>query len=187
MTEDQRPPVFELHIRPMFRLLDREHMLTFVDPGVDLWDLENVWTMRNDILVRLRGEGSVNMPGEKVGGPWPAEWIDLFERWTQNPNADDIGHHLLLGQRDGDYQVEPVADKRRLRARVTAPSPRCHAWFALESVTPGRREYTLYVEPPLPAPAAAPTAIPAVEMFDKGDVTRLVIHDAAGTQDLPVG
>jgi hypothetical protein len=187
MTEDQRPPVFELHIRPMFRLLDREHMLTFVDPGFDLWDLENVWTMRNDILVRLRGEGSVNMPGEKVGGPWPAEWIDLFERWTQNPNADDIGHHLLLGQRDGDYQVEPVADKRRLRARVTAPSPRCRAWFALESVTPGRREYTLYVEPPLPAPAAAPTAIPAVEMFDKGDVTRLVIHDAAGTQELPAG
>ncbi len=65
MAEDQRPPVFELHIRPMFRLLDREHMLTFVDPGFDLWNLEAVWTMRNDILVRLRGEGLFNMPGER--------------------------------------------------------------------------------------------------------------------------
>ena len=58
MAEDQRPPVFELHIRPMFRLLDREHMLTFIDPGLDLWNLEHVWTMRNDILVRLRGRGA---------------------------------------------------------------------------------------------------------------------------------
>ena len=97
MAEDLRHPVFELHIRPMFRLLDREHMLTFVEPGFDLWELERVWEMRNDILVRLRGEGSQNMPGAAVGGPWPPEWIDLFERWTQNPTADDIGHHLVLG------------------------------------------------------------------------------------------
>jgi hypothetical protein len=187
MPQDQRPPVFELHIRPMFRLLDREHMLTFIDPGFDLWNIEDVWTMRNDILVRLRREGGGNMPGEKVGGPCPAEWIDLFERWTQNPNADDIGHHLLLGQREGEYQVEPVSDKRRLRARVTAPSRGCQAWFELDSVTPARREYTLYVEPPLPAPAPAPTAIPALEMFDKGDVTTLVIRDAKGKQELPVG
>jgi hypothetical protein len=186
MAEDQRAAVFELHIRPMFRLLDREHMLTMVEPGFDLWDFETVWTMRNDILARLRGAGGFNMPGLKVGGPWPAEWIDLFERWTQNPNADDTGHRLLLGQRDGAYQVEPVGDKRRLRARVTAPSPGCRAWFELESTAPGRRVYTLYVEPPLPAPAADPTPIPALEMFDKGDVTTLVIHDAAGTQELSV-
>jgi hypothetical protein len=82
----------------MFRLLDREHMLTHVEAGFDLWELERVWEMRNDILVRLRREGGGNMPGVAVGGPWPAEWIDLFERWMQNPNADDIGHHLVLAE-----------------------------------------------------------------------------------------
>ena len=56
MNSSERPPVFELHIRPMFRLLDREHMLTLFGAGVDLWDLEPVWQLRNKILVRLRLE-----------------------------------------------------------------------------------------------------------------------------------
>lgn len=90
MNSSERPPVFELHIRPMFRLLDREHMLTLFGAGVDLWDLEPVWQLRNKILVRLRLETESNMLGLGVGGPWPQEWIDLFERWTQNANEDDI-------------------------------------------------------------------------------------------------
>jgi hypothetical protein len=108
MAQEQRPPVFELHIRPMLRLLDREHMLTLIEPGFDLWELGKVWEMRNDILLRLRGEGSQNMPGLQVGGPWPTEWIDLFERWTQNPTGNDIGHHLVLAQPDGPYQLQPL-------------------------------------------------------------------------------
>ena len=140
MAQDQRPPVFELHIRPMFRLLDREHMLTLVEPGFDLWELERVWEMRNDILLRLRGEGSQNMPGLQLGGPWPAEWIALFERWTQNPTADDIGHHLVLAQPDGPYQLQPLSgDKRRLQAKVIAPTAGCRAWFELDSITSGQR------------------------------------------------
>jgi hypothetical protein len=187
MADDQRPPVFELHIRPMFRLLDREHMLTLIEPGFDLWKLERVWEMRNDILLRLRGEGGQNMPGLAVGGPWPAEWIDLFERWTQNPNADDIGHHLVLAQPDGPYQLQPASgDKRRLRAKVVAPSAGCRAWFALDSITPGQREYTLYLEPPLPAQPPGERPLPALELFEKGDATKLVVHDAAGTHELPV-
>ena len=179
-----RPPVFELHIRPMFRLLDREHMLAFV--GFDLWELERVWEMRNDILVRLRGEESRNMPGLPVGGPWPAEWIDLFERWMQNPTADDIGHHLVLAQPGGQYELQPAGDKRRLSAQVIAPSAGCRAWFSLDSVTPGRLEYTLYLEPALPAQPAAATPLQAVELFEKRDITTLLIHDAAGTHELPV-
>lgn len=187
MAENQRPPVFELHIRPMFRLLDREHMLTLVEPGFDLWQLEDVWEMRNDILVRLRSEGSQNMPGLPVGGPWPAEWIDLFERWTQNPTADDIGHHLVLAQPDGAYQLQPASgNKRRLRAKVIAPSAGCRAWFALDSITSGQREYTLYLEPALPAQPAGETPLQALEMFEKGDATKLLIHDAAGTHELAV-
>jgi hypothetical protein len=187
MAEDQKPPVFELHIRPMFRLLDREHMLTFVDPGFDLWELERVWEMRNDILVRLRGEGSRNMPGESVGGPWPAEWITLFERWTQSPTADDIGHHLVLAQRDGPHQLQPASgDQRQLHAKVVAPSAGCRAWFALDSITPGQREYTLYLEPAFPAQPPGEMPIQVFEMFAKRDTTKVLIHDAAGTHELLV-
>jgi hypothetical protein len=187
MAQDQRPPVFELHIRPMFRLLDREHMLTLIDPGFDLWELEKVWEIRNDILVRLRGEGSQNMPGLQVGGPWPAEWITLFERWTQNPTADDIGHHLVLAQPDGPYQLQPASgDKRRLSAKVIAPTSGCRTWFGLDSITPGQREYTLYLEPAMPAQPPGERPLQARELFENGGATRLVIHDAAGTHELPV-
>jgi hypothetical protein len=186
LEQDQRPPVFELHIRPMFRLLDREHMLTLVEPGFDLWKLETVWEMRNDILVRLRGEGPRNMPGLKVGGPWPEEWIAIFERWVQNPTADDIGHHLVLAQPDGPYQLHPAGDKRRLDAKVIAPTPGCHAWFELDSITPGQREYTLYLEPAMPAQPPGETSLQVRELFEKGDTTNLIIRDAAGTHELPV-
>jgi hypothetical protein len=67
MAAQQRPPVFELHIRPMFRLLEREHMTTLVTPGIDLWDLDAVWAKRNLILEHLRAEGLQNMPGVPVG------------------------------------------------------------------------------------------------------------------------
>jgi hypothetical protein len=187
MADDQRPPVFELHIRPMFRLLDREHMLTLREPGFDLWELDRVWEMRNDILERLRGEGSHNMPGLAVGGPWPPELIDLFERWTQNPTADDIGHHLVLAQASGPFELEPVsADKRRLHAKVVAPSDGCHAWFALDSITAGQREYTLYLEPAQPAQPPGERPLQVRELFEKGDATKLLIHDAAGTHELAV-
>jgi hypothetical protein len=187
MAQDQRPPVFELHIRPMLRLLDREHMLTLIEPGFDLWELEKVWEMRNDILLRLRGEGSQNMPGLQVGGPWPAEWIDLFERWTQNPTPDDIGHHLVLAQPAGQYQLQPLSgSKRRLQAKVIAPTGGCHAWFELDSITSGQREYRLYLEPALPAQPPDATPLQARELFEKGDATKLLIHDAAGAHELPL-
>lgn len=98
MTAQQRPPVFELHIRPMFRLLDREHMTTLVTPPIDLWNLDAVWAERDDILMRLRGEGSQNMPGTQVGGPWPDEWIALFERWVATGSDTEPGHHLQLAK-----------------------------------------------------------------------------------------
>ena len=37
----ERKPIFELHIRPMFRLLDRQHMLRF-PRDLDLWDYDAV-------------------------------------------------------------------------------------------------------------------------------------------------
>ena len=49
----ERKPVFELHIRPMFRLLDRQHMIFHGD--LDLWDYDAVKTHSAEILRKKSG------------------------------------------------------------------------------------------------------------------------------------
>jgi hypothetical protein len=136
MEPSPRPPIFEVHIRPMFRLLDREHMSKWVQ-AFDLWDLDAVWAQRNEILTRVRDVG--DMPGDRYGGPWPPEWIAMFERWIATGSDTQPGHHLVVARPDGDYGVQSVgAEKRRLTAKVTAPTDGCRAWFECDAVTPGR-------------------------------------------------
>ncbi len=184
MAEQERPPVFELHIRPMFRLLDREHMSKWV-ASFDLWDLSAVWEQRTEILTRVRDAG--DMPGHRYGGPWPPEWIDLFERWLATGSDTEPGHHLVVAKPDGDYRVQSIGgEKRRLTVAVTAPTEGCRVWLDCDSVPPGQREYTLYLEPALPPQAPDPTPMQALEGFVKGDATLLVIHDADGRHELPL-
>jgi len=65
-------PTYTADIKPQFREGDRRSM-TF---AFDLWDYQDVVTHANEILGRLR-DGS--MPCD---GAWPAERIDLFQRWV---------------------------------------------------------------------------------------------------------
>jgi hypothetical protein len=171
----------------MFRLLDREHMTTLVTPGIDLWDLDAVWTERNDILERLGGEGSHNMPGEQVGGPWPAEWIALFERWVTTGSDAEPGHHLVLAKPDGPYKVRTLSgNRRRLTATVIAPTEGCRVWFGLDAISSAQRDYTLHLEPAFPSQPADPTPLEATDTFAKDDATKVVIRDADGTQEVPI-
>ena len=85
----ERKPVFELHNRPMFRLLDRQHMLRF-PRDLDLWDYDAVRKDSARILMRLKGQNDrgqddvrFRMPTDSTGGAWPSEWISLFDRWIQ--------------------------------------------------------------------------------------------------------
>jgi hypothetical protein len=48
--------------------------------GIDLTDYDTVKAMSDRILKRLKGIGRL-MPPAADGGPWPDEWIALFERW----------------------------------------------------------------------------------------------------------
>jgi hypothetical protein len=63
---------FEAHIRPLFRLMDRNSMLF----AFDLWKEEDVIKHRQQILARLQAG---TMPCD---GAWPAEQVALFARWT---------------------------------------------------------------------------------------------------------
>jgi hypothetical protein len=103
----ERAPVFELHIRPMFRLLDRQHMLR-IKPDLDLWDYDSVKTFSTRILQKVGGPNPT-MPTESTGGRWPSEWAAVFNRWVQGgfrrlslatakslKLADQGGGHFML-------------------------------------------------------------------------------------------
>lgn len=189
MPEPQnRVPVFELHIRPMMRLLDRSHM----SGSFDLWDLGAVWKKRESILARIQGQGSL-MPTSRTGGPWPKEWIDLFKRWVATGSADKPGHHLeTAAPDDGEYAIQPgVGNEIRVSAGVTVPTDGYRAWFELLAIREAEgggtlREYILYVEPPYPQPEPNEDNIAALEKFDKGTTKKIIIQDKNGAHEYPL-
>jgi hypothetical protein len=73
---------FELHIVPMLRQIDRLHMQGI--GGFDLWDYATISmpARATDILNYLQADAADVMPPESHGGPWPEEWIQLFQRWV---------------------------------------------------------------------------------------------------------
>ena len=68
------PVGFTAHIKPMFRDRDRTSMRF----AFDLWSYDDVRTNAQGILERIKAG---TMPCD---GPWPAEWVDVYERWTQS-------------------------------------------------------------------------------------------------------
>ncbi len=71
--KSDEPVAFATHIKPLFRPLDLESM-SF---AFDLGSYDEVSENAEHILQRLR---SGTMPCD---GGWPAEQIDLFERWIR--------------------------------------------------------------------------------------------------------
>jgi hypothetical protein len=70
-----RQTSYVLHIRPLFRPIDIDHMKPI---GIDLGSYADVKSRANDILLRLQDK---SMPTAGTSGPWPDEWIGLFARW----------------------------------------------------------------------------------------------------------
>ena len=68
---------FRLHIRPLFRQEDIDGMAGIID----LTSYAEVRANSTIILNRLRAIGGSVMPPAENDGPWPNEWIALFERW----------------------------------------------------------------------------------------------------------
>jgi hypothetical protein len=72
-----RPTSYVLHIKPLFTQIDIDHMADF---GVDLGSYDGVKANARDIATRLK-DAAAPMPPKDSGGPWPDEWIQLFDRW----------------------------------------------------------------------------------------------------------
>jgi len=170
MNADARVPVWELHIRPLFRPIDHEHMA-----WLDLWDFETVRDRHESILGRLREGG---MPPFDVGGPWPPEWVDLFARWTET----GFSRLRLLAPSAQGYQLQQ-SSRWELVAHVPVPGDGWRVWLEIDAVRPEEREYTLYGEPGDEDGPASEVRVR--DRFQRGTARRVIVHDADGTHDIP--
>jgi len=73
MPSAEEPVQFASQIKPLFRPKDRQSMLRHFDLGSH----EDVSAHADRILLRLRAG---TMPCD---GAWPAEQIEVFERWVR--------------------------------------------------------------------------------------------------------
>jgi hypothetical protein len=162
---------FELHIRPMIRAMDREHMLS----RFDLWDYDQVVGHADELLTRLQ----VDMPTASSGGPWPPEWVDLFRRWK------DTGFkHLELGR--AELALSQAGTKFVMTANGTFPAPGYRGWLQLEGESETARTYNLYFDPPDQPATGSPSPFSFRERYAAADTRRVFVRDASGLQELRV-
>ncbi|MGH2839407.1 MAG: hypothetical protein ACRDKY_01115 [Solirubrobacteraceae bacterium] len=164
-----RTPRFELHIRPMFRLTDRDHMAF----AFDLTDYDAVAANAADILERLEGD----MPPPGASGPWPEEWIELFKRWI-----DSGKQRLELGT--AAFTFAATASAATITATGSYPAAGYTGWLQLESETDTTKTYVLYVEPPDTAVAGDPETFRLRERYAATDTRTAFVRDSTGVKQL---
>ena len=169
MTE--RTPVFELHIRPMFRGIDREHMGFLFD----LWDYDDVRDNAETILARLEAD----MPTEETGGPWPDEWVRLFARWMETGFG-----RLELGT--AEFALVQAATSVTVRAKGTYPAAGFRGWLDSESETETAKTFVLYFEPPSSPVEGEPQGFSLRERYPASDNRSVFVRDSTGVRELRI-
>ncbi|ESW63063.1 MULTISPECIES: hypothetical protein [Mesorhizobium] len=170
-----RTPVFELHIRPMFRVIDWAHMLPKrigPDP-IDLWNYDFVCAHAEEILVELTN--ATPMPTRMTGGPWPDEWIAVFERWTAE------GCKKLTLAAGSNYKLRQVGPNLALSCNATLDDVSSRAWFDFTDPTIETRRYRLVTEPLPAGQAGTPFPTTIKEQILSTTVASVVVEDAAGS------
>ncbi len=170
-----RTPVFELHIRPMFRATDREHMQHIFGEDFDLWNYDSVVEFADRILDSLEQ----SMPPDDTGGPSPVEWLLLFQRWR-------LAGFKRLELGTATYEVLRTEDVAELAATFMLPAPGWSGWLQLEEVTDSSRTYILYFEPPDEPEGGLGEEVTDFEQFNVPGLDKLFIHDAGGVRELAI-
>jgi hypothetical protein len=174
-----RAPVFELHVSPLFRTLDRVHMQRLgPTKRVDLSNYDEV-RAKHQLIVDFLTGGSP-MPPLSHGGPWPQEWIDLFVRWR------DEGFRRLSSGTGTNYQIAKTAtDRYLLSCDVTLPNGNAQAWFEIVDATSAAQNYRLVAEL-VPDSQITPVTIRAEERI-RGplSVAEVFVTDSAGVHAVP--
>jgi hypothetical protein len=178
-----RTPIFEMHILPMFRLVDRRHMMR-VNSNLDLWNYESVKANAPQIVARAGGDNP-SMPTADVGGIWPSEWRALFARWVAGGFR-----RLSLGQGQ-NYKLAKSGNDFLLTCDVAvpnAPDGDSAAWFDIVDPGPAAATYRLYVFPGEAVPPATDTiSISAQERVDAAAAANgVTVIDTSGTRRVTV-
>jgi len=160
-----RTPVFELHILPMIRAMDREHMRW----AFDLWDYDQLVQHAEKFADRA----AVDMPTTGSGGPWPDEWVQLFRRWMTRGFK-----RLELGT--GQYTWNQTATATTIRAMGAFPAAGYKGWLQLETETDSARTYVLYFEGPDEPAGGTPEDFNIRERYSASDGRSVFIRDAVG-------
>jgi hypothetical protein len=132
-----RTPVFELHILPMIRATDREHMRF----AFDLWDYDQLVQHAAEVETRLGV--SKDMPPAATGGPWPDEWVELFHRWRASGFK-----RLELGTAAYAFSETGTPPIAFVQATGTYPAAGYKGWLQIEAETNLEKTYVLYFEAP---------------------------------------
>lgn len=160
---------FELHIRPLFRALDREHMLSMFD----LWSYEDICHHVDSILSRV----AADMPTRSTGGPWPDEWVALLRRWR-----DEGLKRLELGV--ATYSLSRVGTKLILTAQGSYPAGGYRGWLELDENNTTERRYTLYFDAPDVADGNPAQSFTMRERYAAADSRKVVIRDSSGDHEI---
>jgi hypothetical protein len=171
-----RPIRYELHIKPLIRLIDRENM---IDVAFDLWDYDQARANADAILQRT----AADMPPIPYGGPWPAEWVATFQRWKDEGFLRlDLGTVGATG-----YTASRTGESVTITGQGKTPSGGYRAWLQASILEGQPREYSLYWEPPVPTMPASPTLFRVKAKFNSpATVTEVTVVDADGRHVVPI-
>jgi hypothetical protein len=160
---------WDLHVLPMFRLIDQEHMASFFD----LWDYDDVVANIDAIITRTEAD----MPPAAFGGPWPPEWVDILRRWK-----DQGFPRLELGTAQS-YDARRTGASVRLQATGSYPTQGYVGWLDPQPGPAGERHYRLLWAPPVPPQPGAAQPFQVRERFAAdAALTQVHVTDATGTQ-----
>jgi hypothetical protein len=165
-----RTPIYELHIQPLFRLIDKEHMALFFNLG----DYDAVKQHANTIKVRLQS----GMPPDSTGGPWPSELVTMFARWVA------AGCPRLSLGRGLNYQLSKSGTSYHLECNVDLPNDTSQCWLDIVDAGPAHRSYRLYIEA---GASGGPANVAVMDDFENSaNIQAVTVYDAAGPQTVSV-
>lgn len=146
MVNQDRSLYFQLHIRPMFRASDRDNMLS----RFDLWDEGYFYSDAGEphmiFIQRLfnRLDRSITdhdlMPPRSHSGPWPKEWLDIYQRWM-----DEGCRRLSMGDGYNYDLFRSGSNRYALSVNVKIPD-NSQAWFQRKYEGPSSLIYELFVQ-----------------------------------------
>ena len=181
MAED-RIPYWETHIKPMFRRIDRDHMLRFpASRRIDLFDYDQV--VARSKKTNATGESVFlnwihhPMPPANAGGPWPQEWIDLFVRWMKAdyPRLGRGTATRLDAEDNGDAIILTVAG--------TTSTASSAVFMDRISDDLAVREYEVLFEP---TNITTVTPFEISEVFPTKGVTEVWVTDSVGRRQVQI-